>query len=61
MKKQLGGIVTNPSIGISTNRPPTRGEQNPVSLPQMNDRAAIEAQREQLRQEELNRSKQQGN
>jgi hypothetical protein len=60
-KQQIGGIVTNPSIGLIKNRPPTRGEENPVKLPDMHDIASINAQREAMRQEEMNRGRQQGN
>lgn len=61
MKKQVGGIVYNPSIGIVSNRPPTRAEQSPVKLPDMNDLKTIQQQREALRQEEANRYEQGGN
>lgn len=61
MKKQVGCIVNTPSIGVVSNRPPTRAEQNPVKLPDMNDTKTIQQQREALRQEEANRYKQNGN
>lgn len=53
--QKFTGMVTNPSIGIVSNRPPTNGEKNPVKLPDMYDSKAIQQQREALRQEELNR------
>ena len=56
MKKQVGGIICPPSIGLSSNRPQTRAEQNPVKIPDMNDKAAIQQQRDQLRQEENERA-----
>ena len=61
MKKQIGGIV-NPCVvgGVSSNRPPTRAEQaGKLELPSMNDKTAIELQRQQLRQEEANRANRQ--
>lgn len=55
-------MVVNPAVGgIISNRPPTRGEQNPVKIPDMHDVKAIQAQRESMRQEEANRGRQQGN
>jgi hypothetical protein len=57
-KQQIGGIV-NPSVvgGLIRNRPPTRAEAaGPLIIPELNDMAAIRAQREELRQEELARS-----
>jgi hypothetical protein len=64
MNKQVGGgslSAQNAIGGIVSNRPPTWGELNQVKLPEMNDRAGIEAQREILRQQELERSKQKSN
>lgn len=61
MKKQVGGIVQNPSLGVISNRPLTHAEQNPIKIPDLNDQAAINAQREALRQQEFNRYKQNGN
>lgn len=61
MKKQVGGIVQNPSLGVISNRPLTNAEQNPIKIPDLNDQAAINAQREALRQQEINRYKQNGN
>jgi len=57
---KLSGMVPNPSIGIVNSRPPTRAEQTPVKLPDMNDLKTIQAQREALRQEEANRGKHAG-
>jgi hypothetical protein len=59
---KISGMVVNPAVGgIISNRPPTRGEQNPVKIPDMHDVKAIQAQREAMRQEEANRGRQQGN
>jgi hypothetical protein len=56
----IGGMINTRAVGgLVSNRPPTRGEQNAVKLPQMNDNAAIEAQREELRQQEAQRGRQQ--
>jgi hypothetical protein len=60
MKKQIGGIVSQPSLGLTSGRPLTRAEQNPVKIPDLNDKAAIEAQRAALRQQEANRGNSQG-
>jgi hypothetical protein len=58
MKKNVGGIITNnTSVGLVTNAP-IRPNQETVKLPDLYDKQAIEAQRELLRQQELNRNKQ---
>jgi hypothetical protein len=53
---KISGMVPNQSIGIVSSRPPTRGEQNPIKLPDMNDLKNIQAQREALRAEEAARA-----
>jgi hypothetical protein len=57
-KQNVGGIISNPSVGVIGSRTQTRAEQNPVKLPDMHDLKSINAQREALRQEEANRYKQ---
>jgi len=53
-----GGMVNTRAVGgLISNRPPTHGEQNPISLPGMNDTKGIEAQREELRRQEMERAR----
>ena len=57
-KRVSGGMINTRAVGgLISNRPPTHGEQNPISLPQMNDVKGIEEQREELRRQEMERSK----
>jgi hypothetical protein len=62
MSNGISGMVNTRSVGgLVSNRPPTRGEQNPIKLPEMHDVKGIEAQREELRRQEAARNQSQGN
>ena len=54
MKKNIGITTNQPVIGLVSNAP-VRQNQETVNIPNLNDQKAIEAQREVLRQQELNR------
>ena len=54
MKKNIGITTNQPVIGLVSNAP-VRQNQETVNIPNLNDQKAIEAQREALRQQELNR------